>query len=195
MALTNAEAKMLLPKILQETGSPSLEILLREAIYDGNLATFGIDATITEIDNRVDGSANFVNVTDAASYTVLAADSGKIHFLPDFTAACSLLLPAEATGLYYEFVATGGALDAHGIVLNSESDTNFFTGGVLFLDMDAGAASDEAVAVYPDGNSNSKLTCSSVGAGTRIIAHCTAGVTWKVYGIVAGNTAPVFADQ
>lgn len=195
MALTNAEAKMLLPKILQETGSPSLELLLREAIYDGNLATFGIDATITEIDNRVDASANFVNVTDAASYTVLAADSGKIHYLPDFTAACSLLLPAEATGLYYPFVYVGGALDAHGFILNSESDTNYFVGGVMHHDTDAGAGTDELVAVYPDGNSNSKLTATSVGAGTVVVAHCRDGVVWTLHGQVVGATAPTFADQ
>jgi hypothetical protein len=154
-----------------------------------------VTATAAEINNAADLSANFVNVTDAASYTVLAANSGKIHYLPDFAAACSLLLPAEAAGLQFDFVYAGGALDAHGIVINSESDTNYFVGGVLFADMDAGAGSDELVAVYPDGNSNSKLTCSSVGAGTRVRVVCRDGTLWTIHGTIAGNTAPVFADQ
>jgi hypothetical protein len=158
-------------------------------ILDG--ATFDV----TQANNRLTSTANYVLVTDAASYTVLAANSGKTHYLPDFTAACSLLLPAEAAGLDFEFVYAGGALDAHGIILNSESDTNYFTGGVLFTDMDAGAGADESVAVYPDGNSNSKLTATSVGAGTRIRARCIDGTHWQVLGQVCGNTAPTYADQ
>lgn len=195
MALTAATAKSLLPVIQAETGSPALALLLKEMIYDGNLTPFGVDATITEIDSVLDQSANWVDVTNATSYTVLAANSGKVHFLPDFTAACSLLLPAEAAGLSFEFVYVGGALDAHGFILNSESDTNYFVGGVLHMDTNAGAGTDELVAVYPDGNSNSKLTATSVGAGTRLSVKCRDGVLWTIEGRVVGATAPTFADQ
>lgn len=159
------------------------------------LAALGLTALAAEVNNALDQSANWVDVTNATSYQVLAANSGKVHYLPDFSAACSLLLPAEAIGLEFEFQYVGGALDAHGFILNSESDTNFFVGGVVHHDMDAGAGTDELVAVYPDGNSNSKLTATSVGAGTRFKVKCRDGVQWTVFGVIAGNTAPTFADQ
>ena len=40
-----------------------------------------------------------VNVPDAATYTVLAADSGKVHIMPDLTASCTITLPTEKAGL------------------------------------------------------------------------------------------------
>lgn len=208
MALSTADANALLAMI--GNGNNRALVQLLTAIIAGEVVALpdditasaaelnildGATVTTAEINSVLDQSANWVDVTNAASYTVLAANSGKVHYLPDMTAACSLLLPAEAAGLEYEFVYVGGALDAHGFVINSESDTNFFVGGIVHADMDAGAGTDELVAVYPDGNSNSKLTASSVGAGTRVKVKCRDGVQWTITGVVYGNTAPVFADQ
>ena len=109
-------------------------------------------------------------------------------------AACTFDLPAEADGIYYKFIYAGGAQDAHGIIIDSENDTNFFKGGVTHLDTDAGAGGDEVVEVYSDGNSNSIFTASTVGAGSVIEVLCD-GTNWYIWGTIVGTTAPAFSDQ
>ena len=58
-----------------------------------------LTATMAEINAVADGSGSYVKVTDAATYTVLAANSGKTHMMPDLTADCVLTLPTAADGL------------------------------------------------------------------------------------------------
>src|SRR5688572_10242616 len=50
----------------------------------------GITASAAQINAAATPASRFVNVTDAATYAVLAADSGKIHIMPNFTASCTL---------------------------------------------------------------------------------------------------------
>lgn len=165
---------------------------------DGEILITSINAlaTAAEVNAICDGDGNYVVTAAAtAAVTMTAAQSGKTFILPNFDAACTFDLPAEADGLYYKFVYAGGAEDAHGIIIDSESDTNFFIGGVAFLDVDAGDAADEVNAgVYSDGDSNSKITCATVGAGTIIELKCD-GTNWYIWGTVIGATAPAFADQ
>lgn len=135
-----------------------------------------------------------VVVTDATTYSVLAANSGRLHLLPDFTASCTLTLPTPAAGLVFEFMYGGAAADAHNAIITSGSDTNYFRGGVVHLDADSGTGADEVVPVYADGNSNSKLTITTPGGGTWVKMVCT-GTLWFVVGFVTSATAPAFADQ
>jgi hypothetical protein len=154
---------------------------------DGTLIT----ASATEINAAADGSTNYVAVAvGSTAIDITAAQTGKKFLIPDMTAACTFDLPAEAAGLTYTFVYVGGAEDAHGIILDSESDTNFFVGGVNHLDADG----ETQLAVFSDGDSNSKLTCSTITAGTEFTVICN-GTTWYIFGQVCGATAPVFADQ
>ena len=54
---------------------------------------------INENSNSYGGNAEgLVKVPDAATYTVLAADSGKIHSMPDLTADSTIPLPTEEVG-------------------------------------------------------------------------------------------------
>lgn len=154
----------------------------------------GVTATAAEINAAADVSGRIVNVTDAASYTVLAANSGKPHMLPDFTASCTLALPTAASGLEYEFYYKGVAADAQNWVINTGSNTNFFLGGLVHLDTDAGAAGDEVVPIAGDGNSNSKLTVVTPDVGTRVKVICD-GTNWILSGFVVSATVPSFADQ
>ena len=154
----------------------------------------GITATATEINAAADAGSRFVNVTDAASYTVLAADSGKIHIIPDLTATCTLSLPAVASGLEYTFISKATAADAQDWKIKSASATNFFLGGVSFADTDAGAGADEIHAgVWSNGSSNDFLNVVTPGAGTRIHVICD-GTNWIVNGQVFSATVPAFAD-
>lgn len=136
-----------------------------------------------------------VVVTDAATYTVLAVNSGKVHMIADLTQNTDIDLPAEADGLHYRFIYIGGAAETHDHTIDSQNNTNFFIGGTAFADIDAGDAADEIhVGLYSDGNSNSKLTINNASAGTMIDIHCD-GTNWYVRGVVFSDTAPAFADQ
>jgi len=133
-----------------------------------------------------------VAVTDAATYTVLAANSGKLHILPDLTADCVISLPTAAAGLSYEFIYGGVAEDAHDVSFDTGSDTNFFLGGCVDFDDDDGTFG----VVYPDGDSNSIVKIDTINAGTLIKLYCD-GTNWYLSGtIISGtDTATAFSDQ
>lgn len=154
----------------------------------------GIGATAAELNAAADVSARRIAVPDAATYAILVANSGKPHTVPDLTATCTFAMPAEADGLEFEFIYSGVAADAQNWVFDTGSDTNYFIGGLVHLDTDAGDAGDEVVPIAGDGNSNSKLTIVTPNVGTRIRFLCT-GTLWVLSGFVVSATVPSFADQ
>jgi hypothetical protein len=152
----------------------------------------GITATAALINAVAAGTRATVTVTDAASYTVLAADSGKVHICPDFTASCTMTLPAVADGLRYRFVGKGVAADAQNWVFTAPASA-FLKGGVAFADNDAGAGADEIHAgLYPNGSSNLTLTVVTPAAGTYIEFVCD-GTNYIVNGWVNSATVPAFS--
>lgn len=154
----------------------------------------GVTATAAEINASAAAASRIVNVTDAASYSVLAADSGKIHIVPDLTATCTMSLPAVSAGLEYTFISKAVAADAQDWKIKSASATNFFLGGVSFADTDAGSGADEIHAgIWSNGSSNDFLNIVTPGAGTRIHVVCD-GTNWIVNGSVFSATVPAFAD-
>jgi hypothetical protein len=154
----------------------------------------GITASAAEINARAAAASRYVNVTDAATYSVLAADSGKIHIMPNFTASCTLTLPTASAGLEYIFIGKAVAADAQDWIIKSPSATNYFIGGVSFADTDAGAGADEIHAgIYSNGSTNDFLTVVTPGAGTRIHVICD-GTNWIVNGQVFSATVPAFSD-
>jgi hypothetical protein len=156
--------------------------------------TDGVTATAAEINARAAAASRLVNVTDAATYTVLAADSGKIHIMPNFTASCTLTLPTAAAGLEYKFIGKAVAADAQDWIIKSPSATNYFIGGVSFADTDAGAGADEIHAgIWSNGSTNDFLTVVTPGAGTYIYVICD-GTNWIVNGQVYSATVPAFSD-
>lgn len=136
-----------------------------------------------------------ITIPDAATYTVKADDSGLVHYLPDLTADIAISLPTPAKGLWYEFAYTGAAADAQDWLINTGSNTNYFKGGVVHLDVDAGDAADEIAVVRSDGNSNSKFTVLVPDVGTSVRVECADGTTWNINGYVVGATAPTMGDQ
>ncbi len=73
-----------------------------------------------------------VSVPDAATYTVLAANSGLVHYMPNLTASCTITLPTPKAGLWFDFAYYGVAADAQNWVITTGSDTNYFDGGLTF---------------------------------------------------------------
>lgn len=136
-----------------------------------------------------------VSVADAATYTVLANNSGLVHWMPNLTADITITLPTPKAGLWFEFAYAGAAADAQDWLIDTGSNTNYYKGGVIHLDTDAVAAGIEVVAVRSDGNSNSKFTVLTPDVGTHVRVECADGTTWNITGYVASVTAPTMGDQ
>jgi hypothetical protein len=155
------------------------------------LSLSGLTATAAEINAAADVSGRVVNVTDAASYTVLAADSGKPHVMPNFTASCTLALPTAAAGLEFTFYSKAVAADAQSWIFDTGSAAAFYLGGLGFVDTDDPA--DTVLSVFPNGSTNDILTVAVPSGGTYVTLLCD-GTNWIVNGLVVGATAPVFSD-
>jgi len=137
-----------------------------------------------------------VVVPDASPYTVLANNSGQMHFIPDLGQDTTFNLPAELDGLHYTFMYIGAAADAQDWIITSGDDTEQFVGGVVQHDPDAGG--DDTTVYYSDGNSNSILGVLTPEAGTKIeIWYDLATTSWYINGtaITATDTGVTFADQ
>tara|TARA_R100000149_G_C5826220_1_gene103564 strand:+ start:101 stop:568 length:468 start_codon:yes stop_codon:yes gene_type:complete len=135
----------------------------------------------------------YIKMPDA-DLTLLASDSGKVIAIEDVSADRTISLPAEDQGLNFKFWYVGAAADGHDFIIDSGANANYFLGGVVHIDADAGSGGDEAVPVFADGNSNSKLQVNLPAAGTMVEIVCN-GTQWYVNGVVVSATAPAFADN
>ena len=69
-------------------------------------------------------------------------------------------------------------------------NTNFYIGGVTFLDTDG----NEVSSVFSDGNSNSSIQLN-VPAGFEVTIVGIDTTNYQIFGNVTSTTAPAFADQ
>jgi hypothetical protein len=129
-----------------------------------------------------------VVLDDDTTYAVLAANTGKLHVVPDLTADCTITLPAAAAGLRYEFWYGGAAADTADWIIVPTA--GFYIGGVVHQDLDG----DTDAPVYSDGNSNDVFTVLVPEAGTRV-TFVSDGTNWYVTGNVASATVPTMADS
>lgn len=164
-------------------------------VYVGDLAIDEtlVTATAAEINAAADVSSRLVSITDAATYTVLAANSGKTHVIPELTADITIDLPAASAGLEYTFIMGGVATEAQDWIFDTGAAANFYLGGLQHLDSDEPGSGSTLVPVYPDGDSNDIMTILTPQAGTRVHVVCD-GTNWIVNGVVFSATAPTFAD-
>jgi len=133
-----------------------------------------------------------VAVTNAATYAVLAENSGKLHAVPDLTADCTITLPPVENGLCFEFMYAGAAADAQDWIIVTSATTELFKGGVVFLDEDAGSAGIEVLAVYADFSNDDTFTVLTPQPGTSV-KFVSDGTSWLTNGTVVSDTAPTFA--
>ena len=152
-----------------------------------------VTASAAELNAAADVSSRLVSIPDATTYVVLAANSGKTHVLPNLTADCTIDLPTPASGLEYTFITNAVATEGQNWIFDTMSATNYYTGGLQFLDSDEPGSGSTLVPVYPDGNSNDIMTIITPQAGTRVHMICD-GTLWIVNGQVFSATAPTFAD-
>lgn len=128
-----------------------------------------------------------VALTDADT-TLSTANSGKIHIVPDCTAARVFTLPAHAAGLEYRFWYGGAAADASSPRISC-SGSGVFVGGVTFHDEDG----DVSAPVFSNGSSNDFFT-TNVPAGYDITVVSN-GTNWLINGWIHSATVPAFADS
>jgi hypothetical protein len=148
-----------------------------------------VDALYASIANVVNYTniGGYVVVTDAANYAVLAANSNKLHVVPDCSQGTTLTLPTAAAGLIFEFQYGGAAADASNHIFIPTASA-FFIGSVEFHDTQA----DATTPVFSDGNSNDVFTLVTPAA-YQLKFVCN-GTNWYVSGWVGSNTVCTMAD-
>ena len=147
-------------------------------------ATTGVITEVTTIGDApvslADGNVTLTNATH----------SGRVLLVPDGGQDNTYTLPAPIAGSVFRFVYAGGAADATDALIITPGNTNFYIGGVTFLDTDG----NEVSSVFSDGNSNSSIQMN-VPAGFDVTIVGLNTTNYQILGNVTSTTAPVFADQ
>jgi hypothetical protein len=154
-------------------------------VQSGGAVTLNSGSTLTASGAIVQAP---VFVADATPYTVLAADSGKLHIILEQTNSITLNLPVIAAGLIYKFVMGGVATEAQNWVIVATTPS-FYNGGIAWTDLND-AESNLAV-VYADGTSHLTLTVTTPAAGTAIEIYSN-GTEWFVHSTVISDSTPAF---
>ena len=142
--------------------------------------------TITEVITLGDGP---VSLSDGNVTLTNATHSGRVLLVPDGSQDNTYTLPAPVAGSMFRFVYAGGAADGTDAIIVTPGNTNFYIGGVTFLDSD-----NEVSSVFSDGNSNSSIQLN-VPAGFDITIMGLNTTNYQIFGNVTSATAPAFADQ
>ena len=157
---------------------------------ESTLKTISKNATsgaITEIVTLGDGP---VSLSDGNVTLTNATHSGRILLVPDGGQDNTYTLPAPIAGSVCKFVYAGGAADATDALIVTPGNTNFYIGGVTFLDTDG----NEVSSVFSDGDSNSSIQLN-VPAGFEVTIIGLNTTNYQIFGNVTSTTAPQFADQ
>ena len=143
--------------------------------------------TITEVTTLGDGP---VSLADSAVTLTNATHSGRILLVPDGGQDNTYTLPAPIAGSVFRFIYAGGAADATDALIVTPGNTNFYIGGVTFLDTDG----NEVSSVFSNGSSNSSIQLN-VPAGFDVTIIGLNTTNYQIFGNVTSTTAPAFADQ
>ena len=142
---------------------------------------------ITEVATLGDGP---VSLSDGNVTLTNATHSGRILLVPDGGQDNTYTLPAPIAGSMFRFVYAGGAADATDALVITPGNTNFYIGGVTFLDTDG----NEVSSVFSNGSSNSSIHFN-VPAGFDVTIMGLNTTNYQIFGNVTSTTAPAFADQ
>ena len=147
-------------------------------------ATTGVITEVTTIGDApvslADGNVTLTNATH----------SGRVLLVPDGGQDNTYTLPAPIAGSVFRFVYAGGAADATDALIITPGNTNFYIGGVTFLDTDG----NEVSSVFSNGSSNSSIQLN-VPAGFDVTIVGLNTTNYQILGNVTSTTAPAFADQ
>ena len=147
----------------------------------------GTSGAITEVATIGDGP---VSLSDGNVTLTNATHSGRVLLIPDGGQDNTYTLPAPIAGSVFRFIYAGGAADATDALIVTPGNSNFYIGGVTFLDTDG----NEVSSVFSDGNSNSSIQLN-VPAGFEVTVVGLNTTNYQIFGNVTSTTAPAFADQ
>ena len=157
---------------------------------ESTIKTISKDATsgtITEVTTL--GGAP-VSLSDGDVTLTNATHSGRVLLVPDGGQDNTYTLPAPIAGSMFRFVYAGGAADATDAIIITPGNTNFYIGGITFLDTDGNAISS----VFSNGSSNSSIQFN-VPAGCDVTIMGLNTTNYQIFGNATSTTAPAFADQ
>ena len=146
-------------------------------------------------DSKLD-HAGHGSIIASVSQTLTAADSGST-IVVIANAGITIKLPTPEAGMNFTFMFGGVAAETEDVIVDSQANANYFSGGLTIHDTDATTANTEIlVAIAPNGSSNSKMTLKdpSLGTWVKIVSD---GIVWYCVGLIASAsaTAVVYADQ
>ena len=141
---------------------------------------------ITEVSTY---GAGPISLSDGDQTLNNADHSGRVLLIPNGTQDNTYTLPDPIAGSVFKFVYAGGAADATDAIILTPGNSNFYIGGVTFLDSDNAISS-----VFSDGNSNSSFKMN-VPAGCEVTIIGKDSTNYQIFGNVTSATAPEFADQ
>ena len=157
---------------------------------ESTIKTISKDATsgtITEVTTL--GGAP-VSLSDGNVTLTNATHSGRVLLVPEGGQDNTYTLPAPIAGSMFRFVYAGGAADATDAIIITPGNTNFYIGGITFLDTDGNAISS----VFSNGSSNSSIQFN-VPAGFDVTIMGLNTTNYQIFGNATSTTAPTFADQ
>jgi len=145
--------------------------------------------TIGEMLDAIHGP---VDIAAANSIAISAvANGGRTSVINDHTGVSTITLPTPSVGLSFHFIYGGAAAEAQDHIITTGANAKFFKGGITHLDQ---TADENALAVFSDNDSNSKLTLNNMAHLDLHFLGASATV-YFVWGFITSDTVPAFADQ
>ena len=157
---------------------------------ESTLKTISKDSTSGAITEVITLGAAPVSLSDGNVTLTNATHSGRVLLVPDGGQDNTYTLPAPIAGSMFRFVYAGGAADATDAIIITPGNTNFYIGGITFLDTDGNAISS----VFSNGSSNSSIQFN-VPAGFDVTIMGLNTTNYQIFGNATSTTAPAFADQ
>ena len=157
---------------------------------ESTLKTISKDATSGTITEVITIGGAPVSLSDGDVTLTNATHSGRVLLVPDGGQDNTYTLPAPIAGSMFRFVYAGGAADATDAIIITPGNTNFYIGGITFLDTDGNAISS----VFSNGSSNSSIQFN-VPAGFDVTIMGLNTTNYQIFGNATSTTAPAFADQ
>ena len=157
---------------------------------ESTIKTISKDATSGTITEVITLGAAPVSLSDGDVTLTNATHSGRVLLVPDGSQDNTYTLPAPIAGSMFRFVYAGGAADATDAIIITPGNTNFYIGGITFLDTDGNAISS----VFSNGSSNSSIQFN-VPAGFDVTIMGLNTTNYQIFGNATSTTAPAFADQ
>ena len=157
---------------------------------ESTIKTISKDATSGTITEVTTLAGAPVSLSDGNVTLTNATHSGRVLLVPDGGQDNTYTLPAPIAGSMFRFVYAGGAADATDAIIITPGNTNFYIGGITFLDTDGNAISS----VFSNGSSNSSIQFN-VPAGFDVTIMGLNTTNYQIFGNATSTTAPAFADQ